>query len=289
MNRSPLVFILILNYNGRATLPSCLRSIFHLNYPLFRVVVIDNASIDGSFEQAKKAYPKAHFIRNSENVGFARGMNVGIRFALDQRAEYLWLINPDAVIPKDSLYPLVSVLERHGDVGMVSPFITAPGNKSLWFGGGKISWLRMRAIHTPPRSHTMPFETGFLSGCAPLIKASVFRIVGLFDERFFLYYEDVDLSYRAKKSGFSAIVHPGVTITHSEESAKNPEKTYWLVRSGLLFFRKNMPLLEQPFFWTALALRKCWNILRIARHKKNKDVSALSVRDAFRDFWKYGY
>lgn len=289
MNRSPLVFILVLNYNGRATLPDCLRSIFHLDYPNFRVVVIDNASTDGSLEQAKRVYPKAHFIKNSENVGFARGINVGIQFAIDQRAEYIWLINPDAVIPKDSLHPLVSVLERHGDVGMVSPLIIPPKNTSVWFGGGKISWIRMCAVHTPPRSHTIPFETGFLSGCAPLIKASVFRIVGLFDERFFLYYEDVDISYRAKKSGFSAIVHPGVTITHSEESAKNPEKTYWLVRSGLFFFRKHTPLLGQPFFWSAFALRKFWNMIRIARHKNTKNFSALSVRDALRDFWKYGY
>ena len=289
MNRSPLVFILILNYNGRATLPDCLRSIFHLDYPLFRVVVIDNASTDGSFEQAKKSYPKAHFIKNSENVGFARGMNVGIRFALDQRAEYVWLINPDTSLPKDSLRPLVSVLERHGNTGMASPLIATPGNKSVWFGGGKISWIRMRAVHTPARSHAIPFETGFLSGCAPLIKASVFRIVGLFDERFFLYYEDVDFSYRVKKFGFSTIIHPGVTITHSEESTKNPEKTYWLVRSGLFFFRKHTPFLGQPFFWIAFSLRKIRNMMRIAGHKNTKNFSAFSVRDALRDFWKYGY
>lgn len=287
MNRSPLVFILVLNYNGRATLPACLRSLFHLDYPLFRVVVIDNASTDGSFEQARKTYPKAHFIRNSENVGFARGMNVGIRFALDQRAEYVWLVNPDTKVPKDSLQPLVALLERHADAGMVSPLILRSKNRSVWFGGGKISWSRLRALHTPPRSRDLPFETGFLSGCAPLIKASVFRIVGLFDERFFLYYEDADLSYRTKKSGFSIVVHPRVVIEHSEESTKNPEKTYWLVRSGLFFFRKNIPLIGQPFFWSALVIRKAWNMIRIARNAN--DLSARSVRDAIRDFWKYGY
>ncbi|QQS15323.1 MAG: glycosyltransferase family 2 protein [Candidatus Moraniibacteriota bacterium] len=289
MNRSPLVFILILNYNGRATLLDCLRSVFHLDYPLFRVVVIDNASTDDSFEQARKTYPKAHFIRNSENVGFARGINVGIRFALDQRAEYIWLVNPDTKVPADSLQQLVPVLEKHANVGMASPLITYPKSSSVWFGGGKISWLRMRATHIPPRSLDTPFETGFLSGCAPLIKTSVFRIVGLFDERFFLYYEDVDLSYRAKKLGFSIIVHPRVSIEHSEESTGNPDKTYWLVRSGLFFFKKNTWLIGQPFFWLAFGLRRLWNTFRLKRLKNTKSTSILSVRDAFRDFWKYGY
>mgnify|MGYP000875093325 FL=1 len=289
MNRSPLVFILILNYNGKTTLPRCLRSVFRLNYPLFRVVVLDNDSSDGSFEHARRAYPKAHFIKNSENVGFARGINVGIRFALDQRAEYVWLINPDAVVSEDSLGLLVNILEHNPHAGMASPRIVSPTN-ALWFGGGTIRWLRMRAVHAPLRSETIPFETGFLSGCAPLIKSSVFKAIGLFDERFFLYYEDVDLSYRAKRKGFSIIVHPKATVTHSEESAKNPEKTYWLVRSGLFFFKKHAPFFGKPFFWFAVSLRKIRNLPRLARSKKKAvDSAALSVRDALRDFWKYGH
>ena len=289
MNRFPLVFIVVLNYNGRATLPECLRSVFRLDYPLFHVVVLDNASTDGSFEQARRTYPKAHFISNSENVGFARGMNVGIRFALDQRAEYIWLVNPDTVVTEDSLRLLVELLEHNPDTGMVSPRIVSPTN-TLWFGGGTIQWLRMRAVHTPLRSETRPFETGFLSGCAPLIKSSVFRMTGLFDERFFLYYEDADLSYRAKKMGFSTVIHPRAVVTHSEESTRNPEKVYWLVRSGLFFFKKHTPFFGQPFFWSAVVARKIYNMIRLARSKKTTtDTAALSVRDAFRDFWKYGY
>lgn len=287
MYRSPLVFILVLNYNGRETLLSCLRSIFRLEYPMFRVVVIDNASTDGSFESAKERYSQAHFIRNSENVGFARGMNVGIRFALDQRAEYVWLVNPDTIVSKESLHRLVELLEHHASVGIASPIIFTPSRRRIWFGGGKIAWFRLRALHTKPRSRAIPFETGFLSGCAPLVKVPVFRMVGLFDERFFLYYEDADLSIRTKRAGFPIVVHPKATITHSEESKRNPEKTYWLVRSGLFFFRKNFPFWGQPYFWISFAFRKLWNMFRIA--SSPEDATARSVRDAFRDFWKYGY
>lgn len=287
MKRHPLVFIVIVNYNGQKTLPGCLRSIFRLEYPLFRVVVVDNASTDGSLEVAKKRYPNAHYIRNSDNVGFARGANVGIRFALDQRAEYVWLVNPDALVSEDSLQMLIELMERNARVGMASPLILSPTRRAVWFGGGRIAWFRFRAIHTTLRSKTIPFETGFLSGCALLVKSPVFRIVGLFDERFFLYYEDADLSVRSKRAGFPIVVHPQATVTHSEESRNNPEKLYWLVRSGLLFFSKNIPVWGRPYFILITFLRTLFVILRIAIRKDDTDLR--SVRDALRDFRTYGY
>lgn len=293
MNHPPLVFILVLNYNGRETLSACIRSLFHLKYSRFQIVIIDNDSTDGSFEIAKEKYPEAHFIKNSENIGFARGMNVGIRFALDHGADYIWLVNPDALVSKDSLSLLVQLLEQHPQVGMASPLILSPSRRKLWFGGGKIAWFRMRAIHLPSRSRTIPFETGFLSGCVLFVRSSTFRAIGLFDKRFFLYYEDADLSLRAKRAGLSIVVHPKAIVLHSEESRKNSDKTYWLVRSALFFFRKNTPLLGQPFFWTAFGARKMWQALRHIREKKrtaNKTAPiTASVQKAFRDFWKYGY
>lgn len=286
MSHRPLVFILILNFNGQATLPACLQSIFRLRYPSFRVVIIDNASTDGSFENMKQKYAQAHFIKNSENVGFARGMNVGIRFALNHGAEYLWLINQDTSIAVDSLEILASLMSRHPRVGMVSPLITTPARHHTWFAGGAIDWLRLRGVHTKARSRHIPYETGFISGCAPLIRRDVFQKIGLFDERFFLYYEDVDLSLRAKRAGFQLVIHPRATVTHSEESRKNPKKIYWLVRSGLFFFRKNMPPWAQPYFQIAFFIRRLRNT-QLIKHETGK--TAESVRDAFRDFRTYGY
>lgn len=287
MYTSPLVFILVLNYNGGETLFSCLRSIFQLEYPFFRVVVLDNNSRDSSFELAKQRYSQAHFIRNSENVGFARGMNIGIQFALEHGAEFIWLVNPDVIVPPQSLRDLVGLLERNATIGMASPLITtASQHRRVWFGGGKIQWTRMRAIHTKLRSRSMSFETGFLSGCALFVRKSLFQTAGLFDERFFLYYEDADLSLRAEKAGFQIVVYPKVIVTHSEESRKNPDKTYWLVRSGLSFFRKYTPFFLIPFFWIIFWIRRLWSILR-SLHSHNHVTN--SVRKAFRDFWTYGY
>lgn len=234
----------------------------------------------------KQKYSQAHFIKNSENVGFARGMNVGIRFALDHGAEYIWLVNPDTTVAPDTLDTLISLMSRHPHVGMVSPLITTPSHRHLWFAGGTIDWLRLRGVHTKARSRHIPYETGFLSGCAPLIRKTVFQKIGLFDERFFLYYEDADLSLRARRAGFRLVVHPRAPIIHSEESRKNLGKTYWLVRSGLFFFKKNMPLWAQPYFRMAFLIRRLRNAWRI-KHGAGKATE--SVRDAFRDFRTYGY
>lgn len=286
MNTSPLIFVLVLNYNGRATLPACLRSILRLEYEHVRLVVIDNASTDSSFEKAKTMFARAHFISNSENVGFARGINVGIRFALEQGADLVWIVNPDVVVPKDALMSLVSLMEKYPSVGLVSPRITTPSGR-LWFTGGSVNWLRFRAVHDKPKSRTLPFETEFLSGCALLVRRNVFETIGLFDERFFLYYEDADFCRRAKRSGLRSIVHPIPHVTHSEESRHNPDKTYWLVRSGLYFFWKHTPRLLRPLFWLAFLIRRAKNFLRL--RKSSRKSIALSIEKAFRDFQTYGY
>lgn len=292
MTKVATVFIVVLNYNGKRTLSRCLRSIQALEYARKEVVVVDNASTDGSFDSVREQLPSAHFIRNSENVGFARGANVGLRYALDQGADFVWLLNPDASVSKDALGRLITLFRKHPLVGMASPVVYEPKKayqrrRRVWFGGGRINWFRLRAEHTHMRSHTHPFETGFLSGCALLLRAESLRKVGLFDERFFLYYEDVDLSLRMKRAGYKIVVSPHVSAVHSEESRHNPDKTYWLVRSGLFFFQKSLPRAFQPIFSLSFLVRRGINAVRRRIEPENQTLS--SVGRAFQDFRTYGY
>lgn len=286
------VFIIVLNYNGKRTLSRCLRSIQALEYARKEVIVVDNASMDGSFDIAREQFPSAHFIHNSENVGFARGVNVGIRYALDRGADFVWLLNADAFVSRDSLGRLVALFRKHDSVGMASPVIYEPKEayqrrRRIWFAGGYINWLRFRAEHVRMRSRAHPFETGFLSGCALLIRVSALKKVGLFDERFFLYYEDVDLSLRMKHFGYKIVVSPHASTVHSEESNQNPDKVYWLVRSGLFFFQKSFPSVLQPFFWLSFFVRQSINSLR--RCIQPDDQALILVERAFRDFRTHGY
>lgn len=278
---SPKVFVLILNYNGKDTLPRCLQSVYRMNYPDFEVVVIDNDSKDGSIEEAKHLYPRAHFIKNDTNLGFAAGNNVGIRFALEKGADYVWLVNNDAQVEKDTLSKLVAAGERQPKVGILSPLILHSDTKNIWFGKGVIDWTSMKTRHVSPPTLLHPFASEYICGCAMLVKKEVFKKIGLLDERYFLYYEDADFSVRATRAGFELSVIPEAHVLHQEASSANPEKTYWLVVSGLQFFFTAAPAHLKPWIFSYFQLRRLKNLFDL--HFR-PTTEAAEVARAYRDY-----
>lgn len=282
MSDTPKVFVIILNWDGKDRLLDCLRSVYGLSYPNFEAVIVDNASRDGSLEEAKTMFCRAHFILNPENVGFSAGMNVGIRFALSRGAEYVWILNNDAECRTDSLSALVSAARSHASEALYSPRILQ-SDGSDWFSGGKIDYFRMRTVHVPASPDKMKrtsYGTGFLTGCALFIPRRVIEKIGLFDEGYFLYYEDADYSVRAKEKGFGLRVAPRAVVVHGERSSTREEKPYWLVRSGLRFFAKHTPFPLRPWMWAFVRLRRMKNVIDSLRGKKE----SAPVSSAYADF-----
>jgi GT2 family glycosyltransferase len=181
---------------------------------------VDNASADGSFEGARKKFPQAFFVKNSKNIGFAAGNNIGIRLSLQKGAEYVLLLNNDTLVKPDFLGKLIDVFKKTPRAGIASPIILDKKGK-VWFSGGRIDWLRMRTVHLGKVFSKNPYHSQFITGCAICVKKEVFRKIGLLDEDFFLYYEDADFSLRARKTGFENIVVPSSRITHLERSREN--------------------------------------------------------------------
>ena len=282
MKSFPKVFIVILNYNGKDYIKKCLSSVFKIEYPNFEVVLVDNNSTDGSLESAKMNFSKATFIKNAENLGFSTGNNVGIRYALERMAEYILVLNNDVEVEKEFLTKLIEVAVADEKIGILSPVILDGVTKEIWFSGGTIEWLKMRAVHKKHVKTADYYDGSFVSGCAMLIKADVFKRIGLFDEDFFLYWEDVDFSFRARKAGFKNVIVAASWIYHFENSEQyKKDKTYWLVISGLTFFSKNTPLGLKPWISIYTRLRKIKNWLDV-RYKKN-DL-AITVQKAYKDF-----
>ena len=282
MKKYPKVFVVILNYNGGNFIKKCLASVFKNDYPNFEVVVVDNNSTDSSLEMAKSNFSKATFIKNEENVGFSAGNNVGIRFSLERMADYVCLLNNDAEIEKDFILRLVEVLEKNSKIGIASPVIFNGENKQVWFSKGKINWLTMKANHSTKIETKDFYESEFITGCAMMIKADVFNEVGLLDEDFFLYWEDVDFSYRAQKAGFKNVVVTAAWAYHFEKSEEQKDnKTYWLVVSGLIFFKKNAPIFLCPWLVIYKIMRKTKNCLDLIR---GKNPLAKTVKRAYKDF-----
>jgi len=280
---NPKVFIIILNYNGRDTLKKCLDSVFHSDYQNFEVVIVDNDSRDGSFELAKGIFPNFYFIKNDKNIGFSKGNNIGIRFALEKMADYIFLLNNDATIEKNTLSKLIESSKKE-EADIFSPVIYNRENK-IWFAGGKIKWLQMKATHES-QILNHPYETDYISGCAMLVKKEVFKKIGLFSEDYFLYYEDADFCVRARKNGFKCIIIPSAKSIHFEKSELDlSNKLYWLVISGLIFFEKNTPKMLRFWVRPYLHLRKVKNMLD---NLNNKNRYAPIVKKAYTDFkiWK---
>ncbi|NTW13854.1 MAG: glycosyltransferase family 2 protein [Candidatus Moranbacteria bacterium] len=285
MNIRPKVIVVVLNKNGKDCLQDCLRGVFQSSYSNFEVVVVDNDSRDGSLEDAKSMFSRSHFILNRENLGFAAGMNVGIRYAFSQGARYVWVLNNDAVPGGDALSELVKTAEKHEDMAILSPLIFDPKGK-VWFSGGKVDYFRMRARHVSSpgvRRANIPYGSAYLSGCALFLPKKALDRVGLFDEGYFLYYEDADFSIRARKAGIELLVVPNAVVVHAERSNMNPEKLYWLVRSGLLFFRKNTPKILRPWTTVYLFLRKMKNDHDRRRGGTESDLVARAYADSRKD------
>lgn len=284
MDNFPKVFIIILNYNSADVLSCCLSSVFRVNFPNFEVIVVDNNSQDGSLETARSQFPRCHCIKNSVNLGYSAGNNVGIKFTLDHGADWVLLLNSDTEVTPDFLSRLMETAHKFPRAGILSPLVY-DANGKIWFAGGKINWRKMKTGHYFFPKNKTAYKSEIISGCAMMIKKEVFQKIGLLDEDFFLYWEDADFSLRARRAGYELLIVPASRIKHREISEQTPKnKVYWLVISGLIFFRKNA---KGPWkIWIKLYFmgRKIKNRIDL-KFKRNE--MAPVVRKAYLDFKKH--
>lgn len=244
----PLVSIIVLNYNGREDTLACLRSLEHLTYHNVNVVVVDNASSDGSEAAIRAAYPTLTFIQTGANLGFTGGNNVGIRHALENGADYVLLLNNDTIVAPDFISVMVEVMEQNPEVGVVGPMIyyfSAP--ETIWSAGGKIDWTRgltsMVGVNEEDKSQygLSPRQTDFVTGCALMAKRAVWEKAGLLDDKFFMYYEETEWCVRATRAGYKIMLIPAAMIWHKislEARATSPRTYYYMTRNRLLFLHR---------------------------------------------------
>ena len=239
----PLVYIIMLNWNSWRDTLECLGSLEQLDYPNYRVLVVDNGSTDGSEKRIREAYPEIELIQTGANLGYAGGNNVGIRHALSHGAAYVLVINPDVLVERRTLTTLVEVALRHPQIGALSPVVRFKDKHELvWFGGSVIHWQEGRAGHTPIQAQGEIYQTcAWACGCCLLVSAEALLEVGLFDQRYFMYYEETDLCQRISRAGHIVGVCLVANVFHrlsDGEMAKHstPSFIYYMTRNSLLFF-----------------------------------------------------
>jgi hypothetical protein len=244
------VFIVILNWNGWKDTVECVESCLKITYSNFRILIVDNGSTDGSETILKKRFPEAEIIQTGSNLGFAGGNNVGIKYALEQGAEYIWLLNNDTIVDINALAGLVAELHKNPEAGIAASkiyYFSKP--KVIWFAGGTWNPVDHIARHNgldeeDARQYDVVAETDFATGCSLLFKASLISKIGYLKEDYYLYWEDVDWCVNARKNGWKIIYVPNSHVWHKVSQSvenKSSAQNYYYFRGGLLFYSRNAP------------------------------------------------
>ena len=246
----PRINIILLNWHGWQDTIACLDSLTMLSYSNHRVLVVDNGSTDDSVARIRSAHPEVPIIETGRNLGFSGGCNFGVRSALEEGAEYVWLLNNDTTVDPQALIAMVNVAhndQKIGAVGSVLYHMDSPKEIQTW-GGGRVSFWSGRSFsYLAPVSNN---KLHYLTAASILIRRSALEDIGLLDERtFFMYWEDTDYCFRLRKAGWRLAVAEQSIVLHKEHAATgkgNPLLDFYFNESAVCFFRRHALL---PF-WT---------------------------------------
>jgi GT2 family glycosyltransferase len=281
LSNSPFVYIIVLTHNNYTDTRKALLSILRMHYSNFRVLVVDNASNDETLAALPAEFPEVELCSSKINMGFARGANLGINVAVSRGAEFVLILNNDVVVDPNVLHVLMSAITP--EVGALAPVIYSLDKPTyVWSAGFKkhplLLEMRGRRMQFYPRR--APIEVDYLLGCAMLLPIAVLKRVGLFDERYFFYYEDLDLSLRLRKQGYKLLVIPDAKVWHrgaGTAGRDSPFRIYHMARSSVVFFRTHASPWQYPaifLFRLGHSLLICFKFLQKGR------------RDLVRLYWQ---
>jgi len=253
---SPRVFVVLLNYNAWEKTLSCLDSIEASTVKPDAVVLLDNASQDDRSEHILARHPRVAFIRNPENLGFAKGVNVGIRHALECGADYIWLLNNDTTVVPEALASMMERMRQSADIAIVGGQLRESSGRQRVqsMGGGRVNrWLGL--VHHCKSPACME-RIDYVNGADMLIRCRALKEVGLFDEGYFMYWEDVDLGLRMRHAGWQLAVAPDAIVYH--EVSGTIGRTSGARRRLYLASAKRFLRRYAPF--SPLAISACWSV-----------------------------
>ncbi len=282
--RLPQVSIVLLNCNRNEETIDCLRSLKRTGSD-FKIILVDNGTQPNPKQLFEREFPEAVFLRNEENLGTPIGNNIGMRYALEDGADYVMMLNNDTTVDKNFLHALVAAMEGDERVGVAGGKIYYYSDqKRVWFAGGKYSRLTSRVEHIGILKYdnelpAISSNNDFLSGCFSLFRASVLREVGLLDEQFFAYMEDVDLNVRIKEAGYKLVYIPEAFIYHKVSTTikvDSPFFLYFNMRNRILMLKKHNSSLEQLLSIPYLSFFFGRQIVRLAiKHRYWPGVKAV--------------
>jgi GT2 family glycosyltransferase len=249
------VGIVVLNYKKAALTIACIHSLKIQTYSDFEILLVDNASNDLSADIFRSEFPDLRLIESAFNLGYAGGNNLGIRRFLNEGKEFIWVLNNDTIVPPQTLQWMVHGLQSHPEWGMAGSHIKdiKDPNVTIQLAGGRVSvWS---GLNNPIVNPIKLPDLNYLTGSSLLIRNHALKSVGIFDEGYFHYWEDVDLSFRMERGNWklghvlNAIVyhHEGASLATASSTA-----AFYYSRGIVRFFLKNSSTKIIPIFISTL-------------------------------------
>lgn len=259
---TPHVRIITINWNAYDDTARLLQRLRRLAYPAFEVVVVDNASTDGSREKISAEFPEATVLPMPDNAGFGAANNAALRQALQDNIPWVWLLNNDALPDPETLTALVAAGQAAPRIGAIGGVVfdeSPPDRLQAWGGGIIYPWLGAVRLGT---AANQPVE--FITGACLLLRTDALRKVGMFDKRFFLYWEDADLCFRLRKAGWHLAVADSARIHHrgSATTGRNPRLRSFHSARSLVLFLSNHERFPSLKSFTAIAFQSLLKCLR---------------------------
>lgn len=253
MKRFPLVWTIVLNFNARELTCQCLESLLESTYPNLKVLLVDNASTDNTVQAVRTDFPRVEVIQNPKNYFFAQGNNIGMKFALNQGAEYIFILNNDTRVDPECISALASFLQDQPECAACQPLLLQMQKPNRIASAGCRVALSGRArdlYYGLPIDDIarQPFEVCGVTGGAFLVRAAALQKAGGFCKYFKMYFEDVDLSLRLQEHGYALYCIPAAKVRH-HVSASTQKKgvffhTYYTERNSYLVVLRNFPITQ---------------------------------------------
>ena len=288
------VFVLVLNYRRAEDTLECLRSVYASSYSSLKAVLVDNGSGDGCVERAQKEFPELHAIENEKNLGYAEGNNRGIRWAMELGADYVFVLNNDATVRRDTVEKLVKAGEASPEAGILAPKVLLYDRPEIIDScGTNMDWFRLRPRLGACGSHDSSSWRGNVEGpvfpgSALMLKRVFIEKAGLFDQEFFLVHEDADLCFRSLKHGFKNRLVADAVVYHkvSRTLSSLPfQSEYYATRNFLYLARRHASLASQVSAAAGVAALSLW---KGWRYFFSRDDNKRKIEGFFcgvRDYW----
>jgi len=294
MEMLPKVTIIVLNWNGYQDTIECVVSLKDIEYDNYEVLIVDNGSTNDSVEILQERFPEITLIRNKENLGFCEGNNVGIRYALKNNSDYLFVLNNDTVVDRHVLEYLVKFAESNSYMCIYAPKIYFYDRPTVINScGTTLNWLKLRPYigecgKEDNGEFTEIVEKDIFPGAALFMKKDVIEKIGMFESGLFIFHEDTDLCLRSKKAGCKNLLVPQAIVYHKTQMSMGKHHfltNYYSTRNFLYVTRKHASLLNQFLVYLGTCMFGVKYFMKYILGNSEEKKIARGYFEGIRDFY----